>query len=301
MVDSLESNDQDAVRSVLRKINESWLQGRTEELAEYFHPHIVMVHPGFAGRVEGRDAGVQSYVDFLRSAKIHEYAESDHQVDIRGDTAVASYRFLMAWEMVGKHYREGGHDLFVFNRDQGKWQAVWRTMQPLPVSAAPERYRRWFKYEKDAHEKVLLSLETVPVERRSDAAYRKALDIVAHIIAARRVWLFRFGAANDAPANLTPQGATVADLRESLRSMHVAWTDYLGRIDNGELARVFQYKSLDAGWFENRVEDILTQLFGHSWYHRGQVASLVRSAGGEPAVTDFVFWCREPIQEPKST
>ncbi|MFL6198680.1 MAG: DinB family protein [Thermoanaerobaculia bacterium] len=40
---------------------------------------------------------------------------------------------------------------------------------------------------------------------------------------------------------------------------------------------------------------ILTQLFGHSWYHRGQIAQLVRALGAEPAVTDFVFWSREAL------
>ena len=62
--------------------------------------------------------------------------------------------------------------------------------------------------------------------------------------------------------------------------------------------RELEYQSLDAGRFRNRIEDILTQLFGHSWYHRGQIAMLIRAAGGEPAVTDLIFWCREPISGP---
>ena len=41
---------------------------------------------------------------------------------------------------------------------------------------------------------------------------------------------------------------------------------------------------------------ILTQLYGHSLYHRGQIAMLVKQAGGQPAMTDFVYWCREKIQ-----
>jgi DinB family len=40
-----------------------------------------------------------------------------------------------------------------------------------------------------------------------------------------------------------------------------------------------------------------TQLFGHSSYHRGQIATLVRTAGGEPAATDYIYWCREPAPE----
>jgi len=37
-------------------------------------------------------------------------------------------------------------------------------------------------------------------------------------------------------------------------------------------------------------------LFGHSWYHRGQIAMLLRSIGAEPAVTDIVFWARQPVK-----
>jgi uncharacterized protein (TIGR02246 family) len=128
------SKDREAVRSLIQRINDTWRQGHPEELAEYFHPDMVTVLPGFSGHVEGRAACVQSYVDFLGSATVHEYAESDHHIDVWGDTAVASYRFVMTWEMGGKHYREAGHDLFVFSREHGHWRAVWRTLQSAPIA-----------------------------------------------------------------------------------------------------------------------------------------------------------------------
>ncbi|MBI3666731.1 MAG: nuclear transport factor 2 family protein [Acidobacteria bacterium] len=54
------------IRQVLEKINRAWLNGRPEELAEYFHPDMVIVHPGFGGRAEGSQTCVQSYKDFTR-------------------------------------------------------------------------------------------------------------------------------------------------------------------------------------------------------------------------------------------
>ena len=62
--------------------------------------------------------------------------------------------------------------------------------------------------------------------------------------------------------------------------MQGIWSDYLARLDDTALGQEFEYQSLDAGRFRNRVEDILAQLFGHSSYHRGQIAMLVRAAGG---------------------
>jgi uncharacterized damage-inducible protein DinB len=69
-------------------------------------------------------------------------------------------------------------------------------------------------------------------------------------------------------------------------------SDYLDQLEDTDLARVFEY---EGPRFRNTIEEILTQLFGHSWYHRGQIAQLLRSIGAEPAVTDYVFWAREPV------
>jgi uncharacterized damage-inducible protein DinB len=158
-----------------------------------------------------------------------------------------------------------------------------------------ERYRRWFAYEQDAHAKVLASLDSVPAERRTALEYLKAVALMAHIVAGRRMWLSRFGAAPALSGPLFPDNADVARVAAEWRAVELRWTDYLARADDAELDRVFEYQSLDAGRFRNRVEDILAQLFGHSWYHRGQIAMLVRAAGGQPAVTDLVFWCRESV------
>jgi len=161
-----------------------------------------------------------------------------------------------------------------------------------------DRFRRWFDYEKDVHAKVINSLGTVPEDRRGEAAYQKAIDLLAHVAAARALWLFRFGVAETGPETteeLFPRGRSLEDVEAELSSMHERWSDYLGSLDDEKLAGVFEYRATEGERFRSRIEDLLTQLFGHSWYHRGQIAAIVRSLGGEPAVTDFVFWSRESI------
>jgi uncharacterized damage-inducible protein DinB len=166
------------------------------------------------------------------------------------------------------------------------------------VSAMVEQYRRWFEYEKDSHRKVLNSLETVPEERRHSEPFQKALGILGHIIAARRMWLYRFGVSAERPAHLFPTDVTRDNLWTELAVMERDWSGYLQGLSDSELQRVLVYKSIDGGWFRNLITDVLTQLHGHSLYHRGQVASLVRASGGEPVETDFIFWSREPTDPP---
>ncbi len=67
-----------------------------------------------------------------------------------------------------------------------------------------DRYRRWFEYEKESQAKVLASLDGVPKGLRSSEGFQKAVDLMAHIIAARRMWLFRFGVSTQSAA-LFPQ------------------------------------------------------------------------------------------------
>ena len=159
-----------------------------------------------------------------------------------------------------------------------------------------ERYRRWFEYERDSHAKTLDSLNAVADNLRSSEQFRKAVYLLGHIVAARRMWLFRFGVVKE-NAELFPQETSLSDLPAQLSEMETLWSEHLRQIDDTELARVFEYQSYEVPRFRNTIEEILTQLFGHSWYHRGQIAMLLRSIGAEPAVTDYVFWAREPVGE----
>jgi uncharacterized damage-inducible protein DinB len=157
------------------------------------------------------------------------------------------------------------------------------------------RFQRWFEYERDAHAQVLRSLESVPAGRRSGPEFQRALAVLAHVAAARRLWLVRLGVLPGPQGTLSPEKLTLAEAADLLQSAHGPWAEYFARVTDEELGRTVEYQSLDAGRFRSRVEDILAQLFGHSWYHRGQIAMLVRATGGEPAVTDLIYWCREGV------
>jgi uncharacterized damage-inducible protein DinB len=159
-----------------------------------------------------------------------------------------------------------------------------------------DRYRRWFEYEKDSHAKTLDSLNAVSEELRRSEEFRRAVYLMGHIIAARRMWLFRFGVLHN-NVELFPRETNLAELPRQISEMETMWLKYLNELKDKELARVFEYQSYEGKRFRNTIEEILTQLFGHSWYHRGQIALLLRSVGAEPAVTDFVFWAREAVNQ----
>lgn len=118
------------VSRTLSSINQAWLEGRPRDLEPHLHPKIVILVPG-GTCIKGRNLLIQSFMHMSESARVHGFEESDRQVDVFGDTAVASFAFVLVYEREGQKYRSTGRDLWVFSRDGAAWRAVYRTMLNL--------------------------------------------------------------------------------------------------------------------------------------------------------------------------
>jgi len=124
--------DREEIVDILRAINAAWVKGETDELKRYFHEDMIIARPGFGIHGEGRKACVDSYREFAGMANIQKLSESQRVVLVWGDTAVASYKFDIDYEIDGQSHQDAGYDLFVFTRRKGTWLAVWRTVLPVP-------------------------------------------------------------------------------------------------------------------------------------------------------------------------
>ena len=132
----MQDSKHEAVIATIRRINRVWLDGQVEDLGPLVHPEIVMVFPGFTGRMQGRHEFLAGFRDFCENAKIHEFRDHGHQSDIAGNTAVATFQYEMVYERSGERYRSTGRDLWVFQSQGDAWIAVWRTMLEVQEEAA---------------------------------------------------------------------------------------------------------------------------------------------------------------------
>ena len=124
----MSSDASDAVRVAIARINAGWRDRRYDDLSQMFAEDMVFTLPGFSGRLEGREAIVASYREFMERITLTAYREDGLVVDVWGDVAVGCYRWDMAWFAGGVPNHETGHDVFVFRRTNGLWLATWRTM-----------------------------------------------------------------------------------------------------------------------------------------------------------------------------
>ncbi len=71
----------------------------------------------------------------MRERAVHGFEESDRQIDVFGEAAVASFAFALVYERGGEKYRSTGRDFWVFSRGEQGFKAVFRTM--LDVAEEP--------------------------------------------------------------------------------------------------------------------------------------------------------------------
>jgi uncharacterized damage-inducible protein DinB len=153
-----------------------------------------------------------------------------------------------------------------------------------------ERFRKWYEHEKAANQAMLNMLGSVPVERRTDPAFAKAVDLAAHLALCRENWLNRMDSDGSEVDHWFETEADFESLPQRFANIERFWTLYLHRLSDDDLARSFEFAGTDGAEYSLEVEVQLTQMVGHAFYHRGQVAMLVDSLGGETVDTDYLFW-----------
>jgi len=116
----------DQVLEALNAINQAWRQHQFAAMEALLHENIVMRGPKLKEYARGRQAFVQTYVQFMAQSHILEYSESNHAMDKWGDVASATYDWTMTYEQKGQTKVDKGQDMFVFHRTHTGWVAVLR-------------------------------------------------------------------------------------------------------------------------------------------------------------------------------
>jgi uncharacterized damage-inducible protein DinB len=150
-----------------------------------------------------------------------------------------------------------------------------------------EHLRRQFAYDEWANREVLARL------RSSVRPAARPLQLLAHILSAERLWLERI---RKQPQSLPVWPDFTLDQCESqIAELAQLWRTLLNQLDPEGLSAKVTYKNSKGEPWNSTVEDILTHVLLHSAYHRGQIAIQMRTAGEQPAYTDFIHAVRQGL------
>jgi hypothetical protein len=124
------------VWKTVQAMNRLWtVEGKVDELVNYFHKKMVAVTPTDRLRLEGGAACVAGWKGFTDAAKIHYWEETDPRIDVFGNGAfaVVTYYYDMSFDMGDLKIRTGGRDMMSLVNEGGKWLVVADQFSPDPI------------------------------------------------------------------------------------------------------------------------------------------------------------------------
>jgi len=148
-------------------------------------------------------------------------------------------------------------------------------------------FLKLFRYDHWANREFLAALNPpAPPQPR-------VLRLIAHVLSAQKLWLERMQRIPQSVA-VWP-ASTIEDCVALADEMCASWRKYLGDRSPVDLEEVIDYRNSKGELWSSRAEDIITHLLMHSAYHRGQAALEMRTAGLQPAYTDFIHGVRQGL------
>lgn len=153
-----------------------------------------------------------------------------------------------------------------------------------------DRYRLWYEHECDSNDKMLCMIESVPYENRDDPRFQRVLALAGHLAACRENWLDRIVAGGQHQKDWWPSDVRLEGLRQRYEKMQETWTSFFSGLTEEDLRRDFEFVIQSGACYRWNVEGQIVQLYGHAFYHRGQIAMIIAELGGKPVDTDYLYW-----------
>ena len=119
------------IERFIRKLNDTWKQGKLDELNRFYHVDVVLLPPDAGEPIHGRSAVIETYKDFASSATLHEFVIDSLEVFDFSATAVVHMRFVVEFSLGDQRLREGGLEVYVVNIADDDPAIVWRSQNIL--------------------------------------------------------------------------------------------------------------------------------------------------------------------------
>lgn len=116
------------------------------------------------------------------------------------------------------------------------------------------------------------------------------IELYSHILGAEHVWFSRLQ-GTPAQVAVWPTLA-LPDCRRLAAENHRRFSEYAAALTLADRQRGIRYTNSAGQEFTSTVEDILLHVCLHGSYHRGQIASAMRSGSAIPRPTDYISFTR---------
>jgi len=159
-----------------------------------------------------------------------------------------------------------------------------------------EDFKSLFQYNAWANRRTVEACGTLaPAQfaRDLESSFRSVRDTLVHIMAVERVWLERWKLAWDGSFLKAPDFPDVDSVRAAWVPIERELLAFVDGLSDQDTKRIVPHKNLAGAEFQMPLWELMQHLVNHGTYHRGQITTLIRQAGGKPSGTDLVGFYRE--------
>src|SRR5580658_4043967 len=145
-----------------------------------------------------------------------------------------------------------------------------------------------FKYENWANARIIDALSQLNEAEQSTLHPMpddKCLELMSHILLVQMVWYSRIAAVTAPPIWEKKSFQQIKEIYEVNKKI---LTPFIEKQTKDTLAGYIDYKNSKGEKYSNTVAQILTHLFNHGTYHRGQIVERMKGKLPHMPETDYI-------------
>ena len=137
-----------------------------------------------------------------------------------------------------------------------------------------------------ARDRMLAAAAMIPPEdflAPRSSSFASIRDTLAHTHFAEWAWYSRWQGASPTALPDANRFQTVEDVRQAWADLEQKVRAFIDPMNDAELARAINYRLLSGDEATTPLWQMVQHVVNHASYHRGQVTTMLRQAGAQPA------------------
>jgi uncharacterized damage-inducible protein DinB len=137
--------------------------------------------------------------------------------------------------------------------------------------------------------------------RDMGSSFKSVRDTLAHLYSAEWAWYQRWHGTSPTAALPFDQFPDITSLRETWTAHESKMRAFLDSLPAADIDRVIEYRALSGAAGSSPIWQMVQHVVNHGSYHRGQLTTMFRQLGAEPAKSmDLIGYYREQAAKVRS-
>ncbi|MBK8606949.1 MAG: hypothetical protein IPN82_09035 [Chitinophagaceae bacterium] len=147
-----------------------------------------------------------------------------------------------------------------------------------------------------AHKKIMDAVLSIPVEKQKaeiPSSFSSLEKTILHMWDAESIWWQRMKLHERLMIPSENFKGTTVEAVNGLLSQSALWEAWVNNVSDNMLEHVFEFRNKKGDQIKMPIWQMLTHIFNHGTYHRGQLVNMLRQLGVKKIPqTDFSLWSR---------